>query len=206
MRRICAALAALVLAVPLPSGATTVFVTSIGPGQVNLIVNGSVVRSLRTGEVSPEGVRVIEIGRDVVHLEVDGKRWSMRLGSSTSSSVVLQADSRGHFVVTAHVNGLPTRAIVDTGASTVSMSRSEAARLRINLSGAIPGVAHTAGGARRVWLTRVASVQVGDIVLADVEVTVSETDELPITLLGMSFLNRVEMQRSGSTLVLTRRH
>jgi aspartyl protease family protein len=30
-------------------------------------------------------------------------------------------------------------------------------------------------------------------------------DELPIMLLGMSFLNRMEMQRNGETMVLTKR-
>jgi predicted aspartyl protease len=39
-----------------------------------------------------------------------------------------------------------------------------------------------------------------------VEATVSEADELPIALLGMSFLSQLEMQRSGRTLTLTRRH
>jgi predicted aspartyl protease len=29
---------------------------------------------------------------------------------------------------------------------------------------------------------------------------------LPMTLLGMSFLNHLEMQRSGRSLTLTRRH
>lgn len=206
MKRLTRTLAGLALALALPASATTVLVTSIAPGRVDLIVNGTAIRSLRAGEVSPEGVRAIEIGRDAVLLEVDGKRWSMRLGSSTASSVVLQADARGHFIVTAYINGRPARALVDTGATSVAMGRSEAARLGVNLSGARPVVTRTAGGERKAWLTRVASVQIGEIALADVEVAVGETDELTITLLGMSFLNRVEMQRSGSTLILTRRH
>ena len=49
-------------------------------------------------------------------------------------------------------------------------------------------------------------VQLGDIVLRDVDATVSLGNELPIVLLGMSFLNQVEMQRAGRTLTLTRRH
>lgn len=35
---------------------------------------------------------------------------------------------------------------------------------------------------------------------------VSVQNELPITLLAMSFLNQGEMQRSGRTLTLTRRY
>jgi predicted aspartyl protease len=42
-------------------------------------------------------------------------------------------------------------------------------------------------------------------VVYDVEATLSERDELPITLLGMSFLKHLDMYRSGASLTLTRR-
>jgi predicted aspartyl protease len=53
---------------------------------------------------------------------------------------------------------------------------------------------------------RLASVRVGELLLRHVEATISAENELPMTLLGMSFLNQVEMQRSGRTLTLIRRH
>jgi aspartyl protease family protein len=201
-------LAALFIASMLPATceATTVFVTSIAGGRVEIVVNGSAIRRLRTGESSPEGVRVIEIRRDSALLEVDGRRWQMQLGASTSSSVVLQADARGHFMVSVLINGVATRAIVDTGASSVALNMSEAARMGINLGLAQRGIVRTAGGPRSVLQVRLATVQVGDILLRDVEATLSEANELPIALLGMSFLNQVEMQRAGRTLTLTRRH
>jgi clan AA aspartic protease (TIGR02281 family) len=62
----------------------------------------------------------------------------------------------------------------------------------------------TAGGAREALLVRLARVQIGDILVHDVEAAVKETNELPITLLGMSFLRYVEMHRSGASLTLTR--
>ena len=61
-------------------------------------------------------------------------------------------------------------------------------------------------GGREGLQVRLASVQVGDLVLYNVEATLSERHELPITLLGMSFLGQVEMQCGGTTLTLTRRH
>jgi len=63
----------------------------------------------------------------------------------------------------------------------------------------------TAGGPRPALVVRLASVRVGEVLVSDVEATVSEADELPIALLGMTFLNELEMQRSGRTLTLTRR-
>ncbi|MGQ0547397.1 MAG: TIGR02281 family clan AA aspartic protease [Betaproteobacteria bacterium] len=204
MRRLAAALA--LAAASFGASATTVMVMSIGPGRVELLVNGAVVRSLRPGETSPEGVRLVEIGPQGALLEVDGRRWQMALGSSTSSSVVLQADARGHFFANAMINGVPVRSLVDTGASAVSLNLADAQRLGVNLAGAQRIAMHTAGGVRQGLRVKLAVVQLGDIVLRDVEATVSVANELPIVLLGMSFLNQVEMQRSGGTLTLTRRH
>jgi aspartyl protease family protein len=199
--------AMLLLAAASPAAlATTVMVMSIGQGRVDVLVNGSAVRTLRPGETSPEGVRLIEVGPQGALVEVDGRRWTMGLGSSTATSVVVQADARGHFLVTAAINGVPMRALVDTGASAVSLNLSDARRLGVNLAGAQSVTLQTAGGPRQGLRARLATVQVGDIVLRDVEATVSVADELAIVLLGMSFLNHLELQRAGTTLTLTRRH
>ena len=54
----------LLLAAASPAAlATTVMVMSIGSDRVDLLVNGTAVRSLRPGEASPEGVR-LTIARD----------------------------------------------------------------------------------------------------------------------------------------------
>lgn len=168
--------ACLLAAVSLPAFATTVMVMSLSGSRVELLVDNRAVRSLRIGEASPEGVKLLDIRDGAALLEFDGRRWQMRLGSSTAASVMLQADERGHFVVNATVNG--------------------ARRVMV----------HTAGGARQALFVRLASVRIGDILVQDVEATVSEANELPVALLGMSLLNQLELQRSGRTLTLTRRH
>jgi aspartyl protease family protein len=198
--------AATLAAASASSLATTVMVMSIAPGRVDLLVNGTAVRSLRPGQVSPEGVKLVEIGPRGALVEVDGKRWQMALGSSTASSVVLQADARGHFFADARINGVPMRTLVDTGASSVSLNLSDARRLGVNLAGARRVTVQTAGGARPALLARLTEVRLGDIVVRDVEASVSLGNELPIVLLGMSFLNHLELQRQGGTLTLTRRH
>jgi aspartyl protease family protein len=205
VRRALAA-ALLVLAAQGAGAATTVMVLSLGRDQVELLIDGAVVRRLGRGQSSPEGVVVHEIGPDAALVEVDGKRWRMGLGSSTASSVVLQADARGHFLAEVLVNGVPVRALVDTGASAVSLNAADARRLGLDLSRAQPVTLQTAGGARRGLRTRLASVQLGDLVLRDVEAVVSEANDLPVALLGMSFLRFLDMQRSGQTLTLTQRH
>jgi aspartyl protease family protein len=62
----------------------------------------------------------------------------------------------------------------------------------------------TANG--QVVVTRIPldTVKIGGVTLHNVEATVLPT-EMPIALLGMSFLNRMEMQRDGSTMTLKKR-
>ena len=69
----------------------------------------------------------------------------------------------------------------------------------------MPGVVNTANGQAAVSRVKLNSVRVGDVVLNNVDALVHQHD-LPVTLLGMSFLNRMEMQRSGDTMTLIKRY
>jgi aspartyl protease family protein len=55
-----------------------------------------------------------------------------------------------------------------------------------------------------VYKVRLDTVRLGDIELQSVDAVVFERG-LDTALLGMSFLNRVDMKREGSTMTLTRR-
>ena len=63
----------------------------------------------------------------------------------------------------------------------------------------------TANGVAAVYLVKLDSLRVGDITVNNVDAAVIEGDKLGIALLGMSFLNRMEMRRSGDTLTLIKR-
>jgi aspartyl protease family protein len=188
--------------------ATTVMVMSLDQGRAQILVNGTVVRHLREGQTSPEGVRLLSADRTRAVLEVDGKALTLGLGASTVATTELKADRLGHFVTTAYINGVPTRAVIDTGASTVSISRDDAQRMAVSYAGAPRVQVATAGGIRTAYRVTLASVRVGDITLQNVEGHVREAgrEELPITLIGMSFLNGVDLRRAGDTLTLTRRN
>jgi aspartyl protease family protein len=62
----------------------------------------------------------------------------------------------------------------------------------------------TANGIAPGWRVTLAQVRVGSISLDNVEAVVVETQSMP-ALLGMSFLNRMDMRREGSMMTLTRR-
>jgi aspartyl protease family protein len=80
----------------------------------------------------------------------------------------------------------------------------DAVRLGIDYRKGRPGMIHTANGPAPAWRVKLDSVRVGGIVLQNVDALVLEQG-LDVALLGMSFLNRVEMFRSGDSMTLKRR-
>jgi len=187
--------------------ATTVMVIALDQGRAQVIIDGVVVRELRSGQTSPEGVRLVSADRNRAVLDVAGREIALGLGQSTLATAALRADPHGQFFTTARINGIGTAAVIDTGATLVTLSRDEAQRLSINLAGASRVEISTAGGPRFGYRVNLGSVDVGGITLRNVEALVMEggREQLPVTLIGMSFLNGVEMHRAGDTLTLSRR-
>ncbi|MES2353072.1 MAG: TIGR02281 family clan AA aspartic protease [Pseudomonadota bacterium] len=177
-------------------------------------IDGGKARVLSAGQTTPEGVKLISASSEGAVFEIDGKRKTLQLGQSISAnqvsgkkpSVTLIADNRGHFLTPGSINGSGTQFLIDTGATAVSMSAAEARKLGIRyLSGQQVNMSTAAGpvSAYRVTLN---SVKVGDITLNQVDGMVLEGPGMPITLLGMSFLTRVEMKREGSTMTLVKQY
>jgi len=80
----------------------------------------------------------------------------------------------------------------------------DAVRLGIDYRKGARGRSHTANGTVTVYKVKFDRVRLGGIELTSVDGIVIE-EGLDVALLGMSFLNRVEMQREGQTMVLIRR-
>jgi aspartyl protease family protein len=195
-----------------PAHATEVNLVGVFPGKAAVLqIDGGPPTTVRVGRVA-HGVSVVAVEEQRAVVELGGKRLTLLLGqyaSSASSSdrqrITLAADARGHFFADGSVDGGPVRFLVDTGASMVALPGSDANRLGIDYRKGPRGIIQTAGGnviAYRVTLDR---VKVGGIELSNVDGVVLEQG-LDIALLGMSFLNRVEMQRDGQSMVLTRRY
>ena len=210
--RRCLCLVAAALWAPLVAGAD-VGLAGLFPGKALLTINGGTPRIVALGARTEDGVKVLAIEGETATLEIDGKRRVLRVGQNVAAqpsgkgpaSVVLTADVRGHFYSTGNINGSSVRFLVDTGASMVSIGAGDARRIGIDPSKGEPGIANTANGQTVVSRVKLNSVRVGDIVLSNVDALVHQHD-LPVTLLGMSFLNRMEMQRNGDTMTLIKRY
>jgi aspartyl protease family protein len=190
------------------AAAQNVFVTTIASNQVQIIVDGAMIRTLRVGDTSPEGIRLVEVRPGVAVFDVRGRSVALGLGQSTVIQTTLQADARGHFMVQAAVNGVSVPALIDTGATHVTLSMAHATRMGIDLRGAQRTLSHTANGTTYGYVVPLASVQVGNIVLRNVAGKVLEggNEMLPFALIGMSFLKQVEMHRTGAVMTLSRPH
>lgn len=199
---------------PVSSIATDVSVAGLFSGKAVVTINGGTQKLLRAGEQTPGGVKLISADSNQAVLEIDGKRMTLGLGQGASTggaqasggqaSVTLSADAQGHFITLGSINGNATHFIVDTGATTVAMSSAEAKRMGIAYQKGERGFSSTANGIVPVYRVSLNNVKVGAISLNGVTGTVHES-AMPVVLLGMSFLNRVNMKREGDSMVLTKR-
>ncbi len=177
-----------------------------------LMINGGEPRTVAVGQ-AVEGVRLISVSGDQVIVEVDGKKRPLRVGQHAvgtvnadgSGKVILTADSQGHFVTNGTVNGKSVRFLVDTGATLISLGSSDARRLGIDPAKGQQAITNTANGQAQVSKVKLDTVRVGDVTLHNVDALVHQND-LPVALLGMSFLSRMEMQRDGVTMTLKKQY
>jgi len=178
-----------------------------------LVIDGGKPRWLAVGE-SSGGVKLIGIAGDAAIIESGGKRETVSMGQNArlaggtaaggNQSATLTADHGGQFFADGAINGVAVRFLIDTGASYVSMNTSDAKRLGIDYLSGQRTMMATANGRALAYKVTLDEVRVGEITINNVDGMVHSGD-LPIMLLGMSFLNRMEMQRDGQTMVLTKR-
>jgi len=204
------------LALILGPAATAADIDVIGltAGKAVVIINGGKPRTLAAGQTSPEGVKLLNATSESATFEFSGKRQTLTTGQhgalgrgspSGSGTVSLTADSRGHFIADGTVNGMSVRFLVDTGASSIALSVDDAKRSGVNYLAGTRGRVQTANGVAAAYMVKLDAVRVGDITVNNVDAVIIESDKLGIALLGMSFLNRMEMKRAGDTLTLIKR-
>jgi aspartyl protease family protein len=114
--------------------------------------------------------------------------------SAAKAANVLQyrADASGHYFVDASVNGTTIRFLVDTGASVVALSRDDARAAGIADGGLqFSEIMSTANGQARAARASLRSVRLEQLEVLDVPAVVMD-QPMPVSLLGMSFLNKLE--------------
>ncbi len=115
------------------------------------------------------------------------------VGQAGSRSLSIPRDSRGHFLTEGRIDGQRIGFMVDTGASVVALNETSAARFGLRPSrGDYNATVTTANGTIKAARTRIAMVDVGGLVVRDVEAMVLPDEALSENLLGLSFLSKLK--------------
>lgn len=204
----------LTAALSLAGAVERVHVTALFEGKAMLEIDGK-RRMLSVGQTSPEGVKLVSSNSASAVLEINGEQATYRLGSRVGgrytppgeSSVRILPDRVGMYRVQGEINGHPVRFLVDTGATLIAMNAGDARSMGIDyrLKGQ-PMVVNTASGQARAYRIKLDEVSVGNITVRNVEAAVVDGDSPDHVLLGMSFLGRLDLERSGSVMVLTQKY
>ena len=201
----------LLLAGGIAAAADVALIGVIGDKAAVLAVDGGDPKTVKVGQ-KWNGISVLSVDKDRAIVEIDGKQRVLARGVhyrsaaalSTRETMILTSDGQGHFFTDGAVNGMQLRFLVDTGATFVVLSGEEARRMGIDYLKAPRSRVQTAAGVVPSYVTKLDRVRIGTIELSNVDALVVEQN-IGIALLGMSFLNRVEMRRDGESMTLIRR-
>ena len=127
---------------------------------------------------------------------------NQQINSSISTNdvrtVILKRNRSGHYVATGILNNHPVELILDTGATDISVPAKLAEKLKLQKG--VPVKTVTANGTINTYMTKLNSVQLGDIIIHNVRANINPYSN--DVLLGMSFLKQLEFTQSGDTLTI----
>jgi aspartyl protease family protein len=107
--------------------------------------------------------------------------------------VELRAGNHGHYFASAEINGRSIDVLVDSGASIVALTYEDAQRAGVGVRDSdYTHRVSTANGLAKVAPVTLDRVSIGDITVRNVQAAVSEPGKLGTSLLGMSFLGRLQ--------------
>lgn len=208
---LCAALK-LAVAQPLPPAQVHLNGT-LGARLALLIIDGE-PRTVEVG-ATVKGVKLVALEDGRATVEYGGRRHGLAIGASPGRvvargpvpprEIVLAVGPGGHYTSPGTINGVATRFLIDTGATSVAIGQIEADKLGLRYLNGKRIVTQTANGAVPAYLFELASVRIGDVEVRDVEAIVIP-GLMSHVLLGNSFLNRFQMRRVDDVMTLQLRY
>ena len=112
---------------------------------------------------------------------------------TSGRSLILDSDRQGHFKTEARIDGRYVDFLVDTGASTVVLRETDAARAGIRPRPSdFTATVSTANGKIKAAPAKLDRIELGGITVYDVPALVLPDEALSQNLLGVSFLSRLK--------------
>ncbi len=188
---------------------------SMGSDKALLMIDGQ-LRTLVVG-ASSQGVTLRRLGDGQAEVEVAGRKLTLTLGALPArvdaaggsavggdTDIVLPIGQGGHFSGSGSINGRAVQFMVDTGATTIALSQSEANRIGLDWKRGKPGLTNTANGPVPIYAVNLTSVRLGGVEVVNVAAVVLPS-EMPTVLLGNSFLGRFSMRQDGDVMRLVKK-
>jgi aspartyl protease family protein len=179
-----------------------------------LVIDGQ-AHTLAVGQ-SAMGVTLLQFADGQAQVQRGGSSALLRLGAAparlsgsthmpaSAQEIVLPVGLGGHFTATGTINGRAVQFMVDTGATLVAISQSEAERIGLDYRNGQRSMTQTANGAVPVHRVSLGMVRMGEVEVSNVDAVVMPA-QMPYVLLGNSFLSRFQMRRENDVLRLERR-
>lgn len=205
---------AFLLYTPIILAAKPVVITGLLKNMVIIQEDGK-QHTLRVGDSTPKGVKLIKSDSTEAWLEIDGEVKSYKLGNATAiriqdpaeEEVLLSPDDNGLYQIEGSINNKKFLFTVDTGATHVAMSARHALQLGLKYrQSGIPTWVETAAGKKRAYRVQLKNVKVRDIVVRDITALVIEGNYPSTILLGMTFLKSLEISHRGRLLLLRQKY
>jgi aspartyl protease family protein len=126
------------------------------------------------------------------------------VAQASGRSLNIPPDARGHFQTDGRIEGQRISFMIDTGASLVALNEKSAARFGLRPSRSdYNAIVSTANGTIKAARTRLAMIDLGGLVVRDVDALVLPDEALSENLLGLSFLSKLKrFEYAGGKLVL----
>ena len=160
-----------------------------------------------------KGIALLEANSKAAVADVNGERMTLTLSTHISSNyaqptgttVRIPKNDNRQYITTAKINGRGTKVLVDTGANIVAINSNTARALGVDYSKGIPGKVQTASGVVTAYSVMLDSVDVGGINVPRVQASILEGPYPEMVLLGMSYLQHVELSEKNGILMLVRK-
>ena len=204
------------LLLALPALPQQVALSGVAGGKALVNIDGAAPRFMAPGQAH-QGVKLLSTQGDSAVFDINGQRQVLRVGDAPVSvgrsasgqdtgaqRIVLTADAMGHFMPAGQINGRNVQFMVDTGATMVILSESDARRINVDYSKGRKVNINTANGSVIGHHLKLDSVRVGSAQVHGVDAVVLP-QPMPYVLLGNSFLTRFQMQRTNDQMTLERR-
>jgi aspartyl protease family protein len=195
-----------------PAVLAEVEVLGLFTGSALLKIDGQ-QKLLKVGQ-QHKGVSLLEADSFKAVLDVNGERATLGISQHISTNyqqpthtrVTIPTNEHRQYITSAQINGVATRVLVDTGANILALNSGAARAMGVDYKRGIPGRVQTAAGVVSAYRVMLESVDVGGIRVNHVEASVLEGAFPDTVLLGMSYLQHVEIRENDGILVLSRKY